>query len=364
MQNANRLSPSTWDYWRIVLVLATKDIVDALRNKTTLTMMVGLGLMILTVQAFPLLLKLDDRPHVAIYDAARSTLADDLRRDRVLRISEMRSATDAKMIAPEAGGPLLALLLPEYWPAGTGDVRVDGYLAHWVRPSTATRLISQAQQALQTATGRPVVIQVQTVYPTLDNRGHNVMVAAGLVLVTVMITAILVPHLILEEKTNHTLEMLRVSPAGASQILLGKGLAGLVYGLLAAILLLAFNLAMVNQWFLILAALLGIIYFGVGLGLLVGTLARNEGSMQLWVAFLVIFLLFPIGLAFASSNSLPPWLQQLLAWLPTTAAFNLIRLSFGNLYPAAQVWPRLVLLLFSVLLVFAAAVWSLRRWEA
>ena len=364
MQIANRLSPTTWDYWRIVLTLAAKDIVDALRNKTTLTMLLGLGLMILTVQAMPLLLKLDDRPHVAIYDAARTTLADDLRRDRALRISEMRSAADAQVIAPEASGPLLALLLPEDWSAGTGAVLVDGYLAHWVRPAAAARLISQTQQALPTATGRPVVIQAQTIYPTLDSRGHNVMVAAGLVLVTVMIAAILVPHLILEEKTNHTLEMLRISPAGASQILLGKGLAGLVYGLSAAIMLLAFNFAMVNQWSLILAALLSIILFGVGLGLLVGILASNEGTMQLWIALLSIFLLFPMALAFVNNNSLPAWLQQLLDWLPTTAAFNLIRLSFGDLFPAAQVWPRLAILLFSVLLVFAAAVWRLRRWEA
>jgi ABC-2 type transport system permease protein len=364
MQIANSLSPTTWGYWRIVLALATKDIVDALRNKTTLTLLLGLGAMILSVQAMPLLFKLDDRPHVAIYDAARTSLADDLRRDRALRISEMRSAAAAQAIAPEASGPLLALLLPEDWSAGTGAVQVDGRLAHWVRPAAAARLISRAQQALQKATGRSFVIQAQIVYPTLENRGHNIMVASGLVLVTVMITAILVPHLILEEKRNHTLEMLRISPAGASQILLGKGLAGLVYGLLAAALLLAFNFAMVNQWSLILAALLGIILLGVGLGLLVGILARNEGSLQLWIALLAILLLFPLALAFVNNNSLPAWLQQTLSWLPTIAAFDLVRLSFGDLFPAPQVWPRLAILLFSVLLVFVAAIWRLRRWEA
>ncbi len=112
MELTKRLSPTKWDYWRIVLALAIKDIVDAIKNKTTLTMLVGLGLMILTVQALPLLLKFDDRPRVAIYDAARSGTADELRRDRAVQVSDMRSAEEARNRVQEASGPLLAVTLP------------------------------------------------------------------------------------------------------------------------------------------------------------------------------------------------------------------------------------------------------------
>jgi ABC-type multidrug transport system permease subunit len=364
MQLSKGLSATTRDYWRIVLALATKDIVDALRNKTTLTLLIGLGLMIVTVQALPLMLKLDDRPRVAIYDAARSGVADDLRRDRLLQVSEMRSAEDARNMAPEASGPLLALILPADWESNPGALQADGYLAHWIGTESAVELVGSAERALAAVTGRPVTIETQTLYPTLDSRGHNIMVAAGLVLATVLITAILVPHLILEEKTGHTLEVLRVSPAGISQILLGKGLAGLVYGVLAAAALLAFNLAMVNQWSLMLAAVLAIILFGVGLGLLVGTMAENEGTVQMWVGLLAVLLLFPLFLSFANSSRLPAWLQEIVAWLPTTAAFDLIRLSFGNTSPAALIWPSLLALVVAVVLVFAVAGWRLRSWQA
>lgn len=364
MQITKRLSPTTWDYWRIVLALAAKDIIEALRNKTTLTMLLGLGLMILTVQALPLLLKLDDRPRVAIYDAARSGVADELRRNGALRVSEMRSAEDLRNMAPEASGPLLAMMLPGDWESSSGALHVDGYLAHWISPNTVNKLVNEAEKALTAVVDRPVTIQAQTVYPTLENRGHNIMVASGLVLATVLITAILVPHLILEEKTNHTLEVLRVSPASINQVLLGKGLAGLVYGVLAAAVLLAFNLALVSHWGLLLLALLAIISFGVGLGLLVGTLAENEGTVQMWVGLLAVLLMLPLLLTFVNSSRLPAWVQQVMAWLPTTAAFDLIRLSFGNVYPAAQVWPRLTVLLIAVLLVFAMAGWRLRTWEA
>jgi hypothetical protein len=50
--------------------------------------------------------------------------------------------------------------------------------------------------------------------------------------------------------------------------------------------------------------------------------------------------------------------------LPTTAAFELIRLSFGNAFPVSLIWPKLLILLVAVLLVFGAAGWRLRAWEA
>jgi ABC-type Na+ efflux pump permease subunit len=189
------------------------------------------------------------------------------------------------------------------------------------------------------------------------------MVALGLVLATTLSTTILVPYLILEEKTTHTLDVLRVSPASTNQVLLGKGLAGAVYGVLAAAVLLAFNLSLVTQWGIMLPAVLATVLFGVGLGLLVGALVENEGAVQMWIGLLAVALMFPLMLTFFGTNRLPAGVQQIIKWLPTTAAFDLMRLSFGNTWPAAQVWPRLAVMLVAVVLVFAAAGWRLRAWE-
>ena len=101
-------------------------------------------------------------------------------------------------------------------------------------------------------------------------------------------------------------------------------------------------------------AVLGIILFGVGLGLLIGTLANNEGTMQMWIGLLAVLLLFPLMLSFVNVDRLPDLARQILAWLPTTAAFELIRLSFGNTFPASLIWPKLLVLLVAVLLVFGA----------
>lgn len=363
MQLTTHLSPAKWNYWRIVLALAGKDIVDAVKNKTTLTMVFGLALMLLTVQALPLLLRLDNRPRVAIYDAARSGLADTVRQDGQLQVLEMRSAEDARTSAVEASVPLLSIVLPADWESGSGTLAVDGYLAHSVRPSTADELVAATEQALSAVAARPVTIHAETVYPTLDSGGHTVMVAFGLVLATTMITTILVPYLILEEKTAHTLEALRVSPASVNQILLGKALAGMVYGLLAAAVLLAFNVSLVSSWSLMLLAVLALILIGVTTGLLVGTLVENEGSVQMWISLLVVLLMFPLFIIFFGSSRLPAWAVQAAAWLPATAAFDLIRLSFGNTWPAAQVWPRLAAVLTAVAFAFLLTAWRLRTWQ-
>ncbi|MCA9953211.1 MAG: ABC transporter permease [Ardenticatenaceae bacterium] len=364
MQLSKRLPFSTWEYWRVVLTLAAKDTMEAFKNKTTLTMILGLVMMMATVEAMPLLLKLDDRPRLAIYDGARTSLADELRQQGNVQVLEMRTEADVLATAREASGPLAAVILPSDWADNSGPLPIEGYFGHWLSRQTQVALVAQVEDVLTAVTQRQVTIQPQTVYPSLENGGHSLMVALGLVLVILLITSIVVPYLILDEKTAHTLELLRVSPASMNQILLGKGLAGVLFGLMAAAVLLSFNLALVNLWGLMLLAVLSTVVIGVGMGLLVGTLVESEGSVQLWVSLLAVFLMFPLLLVFAQNNPLPEWLQQVAAWLPSTAAFELMRLSFGNDGSLALVGPRITAVLVSVGLVFAIAAWRLHNWEA
>ncbi|MCB0014134.1 MAG: ABC transporter permease [Anaerolineales bacterium] len=364
MQLSEPLTATRWRYWQIVLTLAAKDIVDALKNKTTLTIVLGLGMMMLTVEALPLLLKLDSRPRLAIYDAARSTLADELRREGDVQVMELRAAEDAAAQARQASSPLLAVSLPADWADSSGPLLLTGYLGHWLSAAETATLVRAAEANLGRLTGRSVTIQPETVYPTLEQGGHSLMVALGLLLAVTLITTTLVPYLILEEKSGHTLELLRVSPASVNQILLGKGLAGFVYGLVATAVLVAFNFSLINYWGLFLLTMVALILFGVGLGLLIGSLVENEGAVQMWVAGLIVVLSFPLMLAFLNSSRLPDWIQTVSAWLPTTAAFDLVRLSFGDLWPAGMIVARLASLLGTGLLIFLLAGWRLRRWES
>lgn len=84
----------------------------------------------------------------------------------------------------------------------------------------------------------------------------------------------------------------------------------------------------------------------------------------MWVGLLAVVLLFPLMLAFVSTDKLPTWVQQIVAWLPTTAVFDLIRLSFGNAWLPELVWPKITAVLVATILVFALAGWRLQSWES
>ncbi|MCP5096524.1 MAG: ABC transporter permease [Chloroflexi bacterium] len=358
-----KLTVTKPDYWRIVLALAGKDVVDAFKNKTTLTMLIGLLLMMFSVQALPFLLKLDTRSRVAIYDAAQSNVADVLRREGAVQVYETRSHDDAVTVARESSGALLAVSLPEGWDVGTGALMVEGFMVHWVRPSTQTAVVVESERVLTAVTNRPVTIQLQTVYPAPNSGGHTVMVSLGLVLAITMITSILVPYLLLEEKTTRTIDVLRVSPVSIPQIILGKGIAGMVYGVLAAAVLLSFNLSMVNQWGVMVLTVITGTLFGVMVGLLVGIVAENEGTVQLWAGALVVLLIFPTLVGSLTSSNLPQWVQSILNWLPTSAMFKLVRLSFSNAWQPSQITLNISVILVSALIVFGFATWRLNRWE-
>jgi ABC-type Na+ efflux pump permease subunit len=94
-----------------------------------------------------------------------------------------------------------------------------------------------------------------------DSDGLGIPAGFGLVFVTIMIGVILVPHLMLEEKQNRTLEVLAVSPASAGQIVTAKALAGLFYCYLGGIIALLVNRMLVVHWGLaILTVLLGSLF--------------------------------------------------------------------------------------------------------
>ena len=73
------------------------------------------------------------------------------------------------------------------------------------------------------------------------------MISLSLAVVIITIGIILVPFLMIEEKENHTIEALMVSPAIYSQIVIGKAIAGTFYCLVAAAIVLLVNYAVIAQ---------------------------------------------------------------------------------------------------------------------
>jgi ABC-2 type transport system permease protein len=351
---------------RIIIAIASKDIVDAIKNKTTLTIIIGVLMMALLSQSLPLLVKLQDTHRVAVYDAGESLWLDNLKSGDGLDVYRAPSMAELESIISESSGVILGLVIPAGFdpqPSGSDRLILDGYTPHWASSTKVEQTRSILETRLAELAGRPVAINTRghVVYPQPDADGQPFMITLTLVIVVTLITAIVVPQLLIEEKEAHTMDVLLVSPATAGHIVTGKALAGLFYGLTAGGVILAINQAMVHHWALAAAATFAGVLFAVALGLVLGTFVNNQQALGLWTGLLFILLLMPLFLIDTMKASWPVALQKVLPLTSTVALAKLYRISFSATAPLDLVLQNLAVLLISALVLLVIVVWHVRR---
>lgn len=344
---------------RIVWTIASKDIVDALKNRTILSIMLGVLLMLVSIQALPMLLKLDNRPRLTVYDPDR-TLLGDLRRSDAVQAGGARSTAEVIDNVQSYSGPLLGLDLPAGLADDRGPLVVTGYLSHWVRANEAAELQAAAEAHLTALAGRAITVEVHPVYPEPGKPGRAAMLISGYVMAVMLTALIVVPFLFLEEREANTLALLTLSPASPGQVVAGKAIAGLAYSLAAFVVLLFFNLTFVVTWGLFLGGVLLGAVFAVMLGLLLGITAETHSGVNLWAALLAMFLILPASVA-SFAPALPAWAEQVLPWIPSMALAELLGLSFAATADLAQAVRPLALLLGMTLVLFLLVVWRCGR---
>jgi ABC-2 type transport system permease protein len=353
---------------RIIWAIAAKDITDAIKNQTVLTVVLGMAIMMLSGQAFPFLLKLSATPRAIVYDAGKlsdgpSPVIAAMAVDETYRLTEV----DTQQALEDTLVDLNAEVLGLVFPAGTearlhagAGAELEGYVA-WSRRSAADELAAEMATYLATLLQEPVQVKIEgnLVYPPPGGTASLGMIAAALTLVLVVTGGFLVPYLIFEEKQTHTIDALLVSPASATDIVIGKALAGMVYCLAAMAVVLAFNHATVAGWGVaILAVLVGAI-LAVGVGLLLGTLFETAQQVGAWMIVPILALMAPILLV--SLGHLPPLLAACLPWLPTIALGDLFLLSFSGSATLGRALPDLALVLAWTAPLYAAVIWIVRR---
>ncbi|HEY43749.1 MAG TPA: ABC transporter permease [Anaerolineae bacterium] len=268
----------------------------------------------------------------------------------------------------EANETLLGLVLPvdlRQRLQAEGRVDLDGFAAHWAKPSDVNKLVEFFERQLGDLIGAPVHIDHESnlVFPDPESDGRQFMISLSLVVAVIVIGAFLVPYLMLEEKESHTMEALLVSPASHSQMVLGKAIAGLFYCLTAAVVVFAINFSMVTQWGIAFLAIICGSLFSVAIGLMLGTLFENPGSVNLWGGVILIILIAPASFELTAGSGWPPILQTLTPWLPSVALSNAIRTSFSDTAPLNLLVPNLGIMLGVTVLLLILVVWKVRRLE-
>jgi ABC-2 type transport system permease protein len=349
---------------RIVWAIAAKDVVDGFKNRTTLSLMLATAITMLSAQALPLLLNLSGIWTVVVYDAGDSRVPSALRESSEVRLMEARSNQELLDLLVDVSGKVLAVVVPadfEQVVTAGEQPELEGYVT-WADRASADQLASKLEGQLQGALAETVHVRVEgnVVHPPPEGTAQLGMVAAGMVLVLAVIGSLLVPHLMLEERQAHTLEVLLISPASTSEVVAGKAWAGLVYSLAGMGVVLAFNRLLVAHWGIALLATLcgSVLFIAMGLGL--GSFFESPQQMGLWVAVPFIVLVLPV-MALVVPWGLPEPVATLLPWIPSVALGRAYLLSFSGLATLTQSLPDLAIVLVWAVPFYALVVWLVRR---
>lgn len=352
--------------WRIIWAIALKDIADAIRNKTALGIMIGVGFLMLSTQALAFLVKGQSEPAAVIYDQGASAQIHALVRSRTLRLGIADSFEEMVGLVSQSVEPRLGLVIPRDFDEAINarePLEIQGYLPHWIKTATAADLVIYFEEHLGAATGAAIRIQVDgnAVYPNPEQMGFSTMVATGIVLGVMITGLILVPILLIEEKETQTLDVLLVSPAHTLHLLVGKALAGLFYALLASLVMFAFSgYWIVHWWVAFVAVILGALC-AVLTGLLLGSIFENFTIVNMWAGVIIAFFLLPVFLWSSIASRLPYSVQTLAQALPSLAMFRMVVLSLSETVSLAQVWPYIAIMLgFIVLMAFLVG-WRIQR---
>jgi ABC-2 type transport system permease protein len=351
---------------RIILAITSKDLLDAVKSKTTLSILISALFIVVVYQVLPKFEHPGDLPIVLAYDAGESQLLPALKRSPNLNVYTGYTS-QAQLERKLAGGdiPELALTIPAGFDQGLGRGEpppIEGYVQHWVRDSDAAQLKAQAEEEITRLAGQPVTIHLEgnLVYPTPDSGGRSFLTSLAILIAVILIGLGIAPHLLLEEKQTRTLDALLVSPARSSHLVIAKALAGLFYCLLAATVVLALNANLVLHWGLAIAAVILSCLFAVSVGLLLGSLVGARQVLPIWSMVALTVLLLPLFLAIMK-DLLPPAAGLIFDWIPTVTLARVLRGSFSKDLASMAFGLELFVVAACTAAVMAGVAWTIRR---
>jgi ABC-2 type transport system permease protein len=363
---------------RIIWAIVAKDLLEALKNKNTIAVILTSLFVVFAYRGIPILTSSGEKTAVLIHDAGNSTLFALLENNQNYRFYAFPSEEAMKAEMGDAEAPELAISIPEGFDQALerGETpQLRGFAIHWLEQADVDALKDGLEAEISHLLGREITIQMQAgrVFNNTESGGLGMWATLSLVFLIIMIGMTLIPHLMMEEKQTHTLEALLVSPASAGKVITAKAIVGIFYGLLgAAVTIALYHRLVVHWWVLILAAAL-LALFTAAIGLLLGVIVENRGQLTLWAwVFLVPFML-PIFFV-RLEGLLPEALIQVCRYIPTVVAFELVQSSYAGSIPITNIflqmawlaiWAGVVLLGVAMLVnrrdrqgTFVPAVWQ------
>ena len=343
----------------IAWAIATKDILDVLKNRYTLINLITvLGIVVFfywasTVRPWDKLME------VTVFDQGNSNLSShpaELSDGYSFLFSDVSSLDELRSnVRFEALGVLVPSNFNQTLSFGE-EATLTGYIL-WAFRRHSAELETLYSQKFSELLGKPVQVEINENFIKPDPNIQTNTVNFHILFATLFIAITLVPALMLEEKRTKTMEALLVSPATEQQVILGKALTGLFYVLLGGVVFFVLNSSYIVNWGLALLAFLLCALFAIGLALALGSLVQIPQQLMVWMVPTMFLLIVPAF--FANEPLLAPGLKVVLAWLPTTALVKIFNLAMSSYSPPGQLLFNIAVALVGIILLFGIVVWKL-----
>ena len=365
--------------WRQVFALIVKELLAILRDPKSRMVLVGPPLLQLMVFGYAATFDLNHVP-IAIYDQDQSAASRDLIARftgsptfRLVKTLRSDHAVDALIDAREVqmvlvidqrftqnlltGKPAPVQLIVDGRNSNTA-LLVSGYA------NTILSEFALKWSAEHGARPPPATLAVQSRFnPTLDSRWF---IVPGIVaLLTQVITLLVVGLSIARERETGTFDQLLVTPLRQIDILLGKGLPGLLIGTIEASVIIAatvwwFEVPLRGGLLPLYAGLFLFVMAVTGIGLMISALSLTQQQALLGAFLYMVPSIILSGFATPIAN-MPDWVQTLTLFNPMRYFLVIVRSVFlegsGFTTLASQFWPMALI----GVVTLATAGWLFRR---
>jgi ABC-2 type transport system permease protein len=354
------------DQLNIIWTIASKDILDSLRNKLVLSLVIGLVFVLLMPQMMGLIIQ-PPYIEVRVFDPSKSNLLAALTESEQYNVVRSSSVEALKSAIGSTGmglGAEFGLAVPEEFDRliESGEpVTLKGYVA-WANRAKAERTKMEFEADLATLIEDPgiLTIDIEIVYPNIANALMLSLSTLSALVVILMMGLSLVPHLLFEEKQTRTIDALLVSPASQGQVIAGKALAGAFYILVAAVVVFAINLKGVVHWDVAALFVVACGVFTVAIGLALGTFFSRQQEVT---GLTMVILAVLIGAVFVRLMDLnvPGFVHAILPWVPAVPLLELIQFVFVRDFDWSQVWLSLMRLVVVSVPLYILVIWRIGR---
>jgi ABC-type Na+ efflux pump permease subunit len=353
---------------RIVAAIALKDVREAYRNRLVFSVIIGTVFLALNGGLLPALINRGSPPTAVVFDEGKSAVVRETaeRLDGGGRLVAAASLEDMKTQVVQATGTWIGFVIPADFDdrrQSGAEIHLEAVAAHWADPEKVARTADYFAEQLSLSASAVVKITVaeEGLYPSVDSAGQPLINLLTQFLMLVVVGFAIVPLLFVEEKESRTMDILTVSPAGYVQILFGKLLAGMTYGLFIGIVIALVNLKQIVHWDILALTLFIGALFVVSVGMLIGVLADSPTAAAFWASPLLLLSALPVLFEAFFAGVWPAWLTDLLSWFPTSVILGMFRLSIAGSVPAWMVWQSLAVLGASSAAMYLLVVWVMRR---